>query len=212
MKLYREHKIRCADDSLNCERHGARGMKAAMQLLHARSIQRSWGLTLSVVQGHEISAFRNEPIDLVWTVSVPSGVRLLPLEIKTDLGESCETLVLETVANLERGTPGCFYASRAALFLYYFPRFERIYLFPLEPARSWFEGSGGRFPAQRIMSIGGGERCHARASLVSTEIFTAEVEEVEIYSLLEGVWTRADGREPEPNVLPRSATGGRGRR
>ena len=195
MKLYREHNIRRAHDNDSCQRQGIQGLKAAIELLHARCIQKSWGLTLSVLEGHDIPTFRGEPIDLVWTVKGRRGVKLLPLEVKADVGHDGDTLVLETVADIDRGIPGCFYASRAALFLYYFPKLELFYLVPLEQARSWFMRYRERFPLRTIASISEQGRCKAQASLVSARALASEVDGVEIYGFRTGGWQKLEFEE-----------------
>lgn len=104
--------------------------------------------TLRVENVENESKYQFMDIDLVWVYKKNGSEIVTYVEVKTD-DYTTGNFWLETVSNEEKGTSGCFVKSKADLFFYYFPKWDRLYIMPMQKAQSWFTTNLQRFRESR---------------------------------------------------------------
>ena len=112
--------------------------------------------TISVTNVENDPLYRVQDIDilLVSRGSHEGEERRHTIEVKADQkGHKTGNLWLETISNVDLGTPGCFMYSQANHLYYHLVVTGQIYILDLDKTREWFKPRQNRFPTSRTRTL-----------------------------------------------------------
>lgn len=128
--------------------------------------------------------YQKGDIDLLWfTERCPRGYSV---EVKVDRFHHTGNFFFETHSNVERGTPGCFLYTEAALLFYLFVETRLLYILPMPATRDWFVERMEHYPVRDTRTpIGGGRFYTTRGRLVPRDEVMHSVAGARVVSLPE---------------------------
>ena len=140
--------------------------------------------TIEVLSVEDKSEWQKKGIDLLWTFHYSKGNGGLTVEVKADTYYHTGNLFLETISNMTKDTPGCFVASCADFYAYFFIGANVLYWIPLKRVQAWLTEHGERFPI-RVTSTGSANKEYYKTQgrLVNHDILAAEVKGTKVIQL-----------------------------
>lgn len=130
--------------------------------------------TKKIVNVEADAEYRKKDIDLLWHRTVNGAEKIYSVEVKVDNYFRTGNYFLETISNVEKGTPGCFLYSEAHYLFYYFLGIE-LHIMQLAQVRSWFEPQMNMFVAKRTSTPVGNSFYQTEGRLVNRELLQSEV-------------------------------------
>ncbi len=118
--------------------------------------------------------YQKKDIDLLWHRTVHGVEKICTVEVKVDNYFRTGNYFLETISNVEKGTPGCFLYSQAHYLFYYFLEVE-LHIMQLAAVRAWFQPRMNNFVAKRTSTPIGNGSYQTEGRLVSREQLQNEV-------------------------------------
>ncbi len=145
-------------------------------------LHQTFDYTVAVHNVEADPAYQAHDVDLLWTILNESDqLQIVPVEVKGDRYHRSGNFFFETVSNAARGTPGCFFYTRATWLMYYFVAPGRLYCLPLERVRPWFLQNIDRFVEKRTSTPVGRDSYITIGRLVPIRQLLAEVADVRQY-------------------------------
>jgi hypothetical protein len=118
--------------------------------------------------------YQKQDIDLLWHRVVNGVEKICTVEVKVDNYFRTGNYFLETISNVEKGTPGCFLYSQAHYLFYYFLGVE-LHIMQLATVRTWFQPRIAAFVAKRTSTPIGSGAYQTEGRLVNREQLQREV-------------------------------------
>lgn len=143
--------------------------------------------TKKIVNVEADAEYRKKDIDLLWHRSVNGTEKIYSVEVKVDNYFRTGNYFLETISNVEKGTPGCFMYSEAHYLFYYFLRVE-LHIMQLAHVRSWFQPKMTTFVAKRTSTPVGNGFYQTEGRLVNRELLQSGVPNSVVVVKYQGLW------------------------
>jgi hypothetical protein len=137
--------------------------------------------TVSVENVENDTRYQREDIDLIWKYRRGVDDIVNSIEVKTDR-YTTGNFWLETGSNEEMQTTGCFVKSKADFFFYYFTKWDRLYIIPMQKAQAWFVTNMERFEESRTTTKDeNGQHSHTTVGRkVPISVMRQEVKDIKV--------------------------------